>query len=320
MWSLEDDPRSRTGVAAVLIVDRAPDMDAFRSRLEQLVAAHPRLRSTVTARPRPLATYRWLEHSHSDLDKRLSVISVLDHDGGLMGIVAGMLQAPYGNDEYLWDVKVVHDLPRGGAAIVVRLHHCITDGLGAMAMAAQFFDLDGAGSRLAEPPAQSPQATAGPDAAAGRVSMIADSLVEDAKSLRGLAGRLATNPLPAVASTVGSPWSALRQGAAFTASTCAAPQPDPAATQPFAAAALRANPDPDSRNEPCRDEGVGQDPGRQHQRPLHDRPVARPARLPPQPGRGCRPGQGEHGGQLADLEEHRRPAATSSCRYACSSR
>ena len=41
-----------------------------------------------------------------------------------------------------WDIRVVRDLPDGAAAIVVRMNHCVTDGLGAMIMAAQFFDLD----------------------------------------------------------------------------------------------------------------------------------------------------------------------------------
>lgn len=232
MWSLEDDPRTRSGVAGVLVVDSPPDMAALRARLAELVASNPRLRSTVTAQPRPLAPYRWHERAQIDLDDRLSSGSALDTRGGLLQIVADMMEAPYSTGDLLWDVKVVGDLPGGAAAIVVRLNHCLTDGLGAMALAASFFDLDEVGTRVA-PPAGKP-ADPGPaaDGGVGRWTLAADSVADDARFVRGLARGLVGNPFPTVSAVVRQPVGTVRRGGAYTASAIRLLRPAPSQLSP----------------------------------------------------------------------------------------
>ena len=48
----------------------------------------------------------------------------------------------------LWEFTLVEDLSGGGAALVMKLHHSLTDGIGGMQLLLALFDTD------AEPPTQ----------------------------------------------------------------------------------------------------------------------------------------------------------------------
>ena len=57
MWRLEKDPYLSSTFGTVMVLDRAPDFDSFRRRMERTALAIPRLRQRVLPRPgQPVAT------------------------------------------------------------------------------------------------------------------------------------------------------------------------------------------------------------------------------------------------------------------------
>lgn len=143
MWRLERDPRLRSTFGSVSLLDRAPDLDRLRHRLEGALVAVPRLRLRIVDDRNPLGLPRWEPDPDFDLDRHLVAVdrpgadvrTVLDHATDL---VASALD----HEHPLWTFEVVTGLDGGRAALVQRMHHTITDGEGGIRFSAQFLDAD----------------------------------------------------------------------------------------------------------------------------------------------------------------------------------
>ena len=225
MWGLERLPRMRSWIVTAVVLESAPDEAVLRERLTQLAAQVPRLRSTVLPAPRPLAARRWLEHDGFDADAILSRVSVRDVPGGLPALLARTADAPYEAGSPVWSAQIVDDLPEGRSGLVVRLHHSVTDGAGAMIMAALFFESDATGTRLME---QAPSVAQGAGTEAGgspagrtmihRVDQVSASVREDVSLLASLARR-AGGAVPSVAArALADPGSVVSGAGAYAAS------------------------------------------------------------------------------------------------------
>ena len=60
-WYLEKDPGLRSTIVAVAWLDRAPEFDAFRDRLERATHLAPRFRQRPVEPPVRLANPRWVD-------------------------------------------------------------------------------------------------------------------------------------------------------------------------------------------------------------------------------------------------------------------
>jgi diacylglycerol O-acyltransferase / wax synthase len=60
MWRLEKDPYLSSTFATVTFLDRAPDFDRFRKRMERASLVMPRLRQVVRTTPGSLAPPTWV--------------------------------------------------------------------------------------------------------------------------------------------------------------------------------------------------------------------------------------------------------------------
>ena len=73
----------------------------------------------------------------------------------------------------LWEFTLVENLEGGRAALVMKVHHALTDGIGGMQLALELFDTE------PEPPARAPRPEGSVGTAAGTRPLIADSLAWD---------------------------------------------------------------------------------------------------------------------------------------------
>src|SRR6185369_12453933 len=133
-WLHMDRPTNRMIIVSVLILE-AP-LDAARLRrlvARRLVARFPRFRQRVAA-GRPLGGARWEEDPDFDLGLHLHRVA---------------LPAP-------GEERALQDGVGDGCALVVRLHHCLADGI---ALARVMLELtDQPGDRRAERPIAAPPA------------------------------------------------------------------------------------------------------------------------------------------------------------------
>ncbi|QGP86807.1 DUF1298 domain-containing protein [Gordonia sp. 135] len=141
-WSMESDPRLRSTVVTVILLDRTPDWDAMRSRFETISADLPMFRERVVYSPLS-APPRWVPYQDFDLDfhiRRVGAPAPATFDTVLeMARIAAM--EDFDRARPLWKATLVDGLADGGAAVVCKFHHALTDGVGAIEIAMRLFDL-----------------------------------------------------------------------------------------------------------------------------------------------------------------------------------
>ncbi|EHB49790.1 protein of unknown function UPF0089 [Mycolicibacterium rhodesiae JS60] len=141
-WSMEADPRLRSTVVTMILLDRSPDWRAVRERFELVSLELPMFRQRVVNSPPP-APPRWEDAPDFDLDYHMRRVSAPEPgtlDGVLeMARVAAM--ADFDRARPMWEVTLIDGLADGGAAVLCKFHHALTDGVGGVQIAMRLFDL-----------------------------------------------------------------------------------------------------------------------------------------------------------------------------------
>jgi len=134
MWVVESDPFLRTDFTNVTLLESAPDPARLRAGLERAIQAFPPLRQRVARPPLGLAPPQWADDPDFDLDYHLRRLSLpppgeIRH---LLDLAAQLAAMPLDRARPLWELTVVEGLAGGRAAVLQRLHHTLTDGVGGM--------------------------------------------------------------------------------------------------------------------------------------------------------------------------------------------
>ena len=159
IWNIENDPQLRSTVMAVWVLDEAPTDERMAANIDRMVAAIPRLRQRVLEdRPRP----RW--DPIDDLDLADHYVTHEMAGATLDDVLAyaeTWVREPFDRTRPLWKLGLVTGLEDGKAAIVIKVHHAIADGMGMVLMLGAFTDFERHPERvptgkavleLAEPP------------------------------------------------------------------------------------------------------------------------------------------------------------------------
>ena len=144
MWRVDKDPHLASTFGTVSVLDRPPDFDALRARMEQATWAVPRLRWRVQPAPMNLSAPTWVDDPDFDIDNHVRRIA-LPKPGSMRQLLD--LASQYTSDSLdrtrpLWQFLVVEGLRGGKAALVQKMHHTITDGEGGVQMSLQFLDFE----------------------------------------------------------------------------------------------------------------------------------------------------------------------------------
>ncbi|MEY8016069.1 wax ester/triacylglycerol synthase domain-containing protein [Mycobacterium servetii] len=141
-WAMESDPRLRSTVVTVLLLDRSPDWQEVRDRFDLMTRKLPMFRQRVVASPRP-APPRWEYDPNFDLDYHMRRVAV--PSGGTFDDVLEMARLADMQDfdraRALWETTLVEGLDDGGAALICKFHHALTDGIGGIQIAMHLFNL-----------------------------------------------------------------------------------------------------------------------------------------------------------------------------------
>lgn len=141
-WSMESDPRLRSTVVTVILLDRAPDWAQVRERFDVLSRAVPMIRQRVVSSPAP-APPRWEEAPDFDLDFHMRRVTA--PQPGTVDTVLEMARVAAMEDfdraRPLWTATLIEGLDEGGAAMVLKFHHALTDGVGGVQIGMILFEL-----------------------------------------------------------------------------------------------------------------------------------------------------------------------------------
>lgn len=156
-WDMERDPVLRSTIVAVAWLDRVPDGDRLERRLARVSGGVPHFRDVVAA-PSLFAPPRWRPATDFDLSWHLrrQHLSAPGSRRQVLALAARMATTAFDPARPLWEVTVVTGTAHGGAAIIIKLHHALADGVGGMQVAALVFDLaaDAEEPSLPAPPAE----------------------------------------------------------------------------------------------------------------------------------------------------------------------
>src|SRR5438105_4732104 len=174
MWSVERDPILRSSFTNVTILEHGPDVSRLRGRVEGSLEGAPRLRQRVHVPVGPLPVPEWVDDAQFDLDYHIRHVALPPpgSERQLLDLAALMAQDAFDPARPLWQFTVVDGLEGGRAALLAKLHHTVTDGVGGLRMSMGFIDLepnpstDGPATRARRKDAD-PEAT-GRDAAGDR--------------------------------------------------------------------------------------------------------------------------------------------------------
>ncbi len=141
IWEIEGDARLRSTIVVMILLDRSPDWQELTNRFELLSRTVPMFRQRVVRSP-GLARPRW--EFDSDFDPAFHVRRVAAPAPGDVGTVLEMARiaamADFDRARPLWESIVIEGLADGGAALLCKLNHALSDGVGAVEMAAALYD------------------------------------------------------------------------------------------------------------------------------------------------------------------------------------
>ncbi len=212
MWNIEKDPILRSTITALTILDRAPDRDRLLDKLERGTRLVPRLRQRVVGNLYSLAPPRWEMDPNFDLRYHVRWTRAAGTGKGDSGTLRDVLDiaqpiAMQGFDRArpLWEFVIVEGLVDGKAAMIQKLHHAITDGVGGIAIAMLLLDLEREPSGDEEPMPPIPEGTVFSPA-----ERTADAIGHIARRNLGIARRARSTVLGATTAAASDPAAMVR--------------------------------------------------------------------------------------------------------------
>jgi diacylglycerol O-acyltransferase len=183
MWRIESDPRLRSPICALEILDRAPDWDRFRAACEWSTRMVPRFRQKVVQPALGIGNPCWVNDPDFDLDYHVRRVGIPDGQGwaALLHAAEQVAMTPLDRARPPWESILFEGLPDGRAAHLLKMHHSTTDGLGGIQLLSQLH------SRRREPDADKPQPPVPPPERPTPMELLAEQLGRDARAIPSLA-------------------------------------------------------------------------------------------------------------------------------------
>lgn len=155
----EANPRTRSGIMGVELLDTTPDWERFRTRFDHASRKVVRLRQKVVMPTLPTAAPRWVVDPDFNLDYHVRRVRV-PGPGTLrqvLDLAEVAMQSPMDITRPLWSATLVEGLADGRAATILHLSHAVSDAVGGVEMFASIYDLERDPEPDTPPPLPIPQ-------------------------------------------------------------------------------------------------------------------------------------------------------------------
>ena len=204
----EAQPATRSAFLNVEILDTPADWGRLREAIDRASRVVIRMRQKVVVPPVPATPPQWVVDPDFDLNYHLRRVA-LPAPGTLrqlLDLAELTLQSPLDTSRALWEAIYVEGLEGGRAALLTKLSHAITDGLGGIALFEQVYDTERDPLPRPMPPLPIPRDVSGEDLLRESFKHLPETAAS--ASLRALgrgvamAGRLIRRPGPTVHDTI----------------------------------------------------------------------------------------------------------------------
>jgi WS/DGAT/MGAT family acyltransferase len=129
-------PVFRPIIGGLYALERAPSPGVIANGLDLALHVVPRLRERVVEVPLQLGLPEWVADPHFDRDYHLRHLS-LPAPGSrrqLLDLTAQILATPLDRQRPLWEAYWIDGVEQRKAALFLKMHHCMVDGVGAIAI------------------------------------------------------------------------------------------------------------------------------------------------------------------------------------------
>lgn len=143
MWAIEKDPMLRSTITTVLLLDSTPDMDTLTRVFDRASRTVPRLRQRVRSNPLSIAPPRWEVDPNFDLRYHLRSAGTIGTGSirDVLDMAAPIAMQGFDRARPLWEATVVQGVEGGQGAIILKIHHSITDGVGGVELMMEILDM-----------------------------------------------------------------------------------------------------------------------------------------------------------------------------------
>ena len=193
-------PATRSAFLNVEILDRPADWGRLHDALDRASRVVIRMRQKVVVPPLPTTPPRWVVDPDFDLDYHLRRVA-LPAPGTLrqlLDLAEVTLQSPLDTTRALWEAVYVEGLEGGRSALLIKLSHAVTDGLGGIALFEQVYDTEQDPAPRPMPPVPIPRDLSGNDLLRRSLRQLPETTFAAGQSLlgraAGTAARLITRP------------------------------------------------------------------------------------------------------------------------------
>ena len=139
----DSDRHVSLAIGSVSVLDGPmPDDGALVSGLAERVQAIPRFRQVLRTHPLDIEAPEWVDAENFDISHHLHRVA-LPHpgdDAALFRLTADVMERRLDRDLPLWECWIIEGLPDGQWAMIMKMHHCIADGIATMHMLAGMND------------------------------------------------------------------------------------------------------------------------------------------------------------------------------------
>jgi diacylglycerol O-acyltransferase len=147
----DSDPHVSLAIGAVSVMEGPlPDDNALVSALRHRILTIPRCRRVLRTHPFDVGPPEWVEDANLDLSHHLRRVAVAHpgDDHALFRLVAYIMERRLARDYPLWECWIIEGLADNQWAILIKMHHCMADGIAAMQVLSAMAD-DGGGDTFA---------------------------------------------------------------------------------------------------------------------------------------------------------------------------
>jgi diacylglycerol O-acyltransferase len=144
MWAVEKDPALRSDFCNLTILERVPDDVHMQRTVARAVAAIPRLGQRVVGAPLRIMPPTFADDPTLDLNAHVRRIA-LPGDGSdraMLDLCGALAEQPLDRARPLWEFTLIEGLADGRAALLQKIHHTITDGVGGLRLSLAFVDFE----------------------------------------------------------------------------------------------------------------------------------------------------------------------------------
>ena len=131
----EDSDRNVSlAIGGIAVIDgSAPDRAEFKSVLAERIQAIPRCTQMLRTQPFDLGAPQWVDDPGFDLSRHVRRVALPcpGDDAELFEVVADVLERRLDRDRPLWECWVIEGLKGNRWAVLMKIHHCMADGISA---------------------------------------------------------------------------------------------------------------------------------------------------------------------------------------------